>query len=171
MRKAAGSLVLAAVTAGSLATFAAPAQAAPEAAKAKNPYAHTQLERVWAPNRCLSMGGSKKNNARLKLAKCVKKYKTQRWTLKRVYSNKSIFVIKNDKSGKCLTVGSKNRLVQKTCHSTWKSHQWVLGGSKIANRAKGKVIASKSTKVGSYPYLEKSGSSNKARGRQEWGLS
>ncbi|MGW0737960.1 RICIN domain-containing protein [Streptomyces sp. NPDC002851] len=176
MRKAAGSLVLAAVAAGSMTAFSAPAQAAPQAApqataKAKNPYAHTRLERVWAPGKCLSMGGSKKNNARLVLAKCAKSSKTQRWTLKRLSANKSVFTIKNDKSGKCLAVGSKNRLVQYTCHKTWKSHQWVLGGSKVYSKAKGKVIASNSTKSGSHPYLEKSGESSKARGRQEWGLS
>ncbi|PCG88001.1 hypothetical protein CIB93_00815 [Streptomyces sp. WZ.A104] len=168
MYKATGSLVLAAVAAGSLPLLSTPAQAAPQA---KNPYTHTRLERVWAPGNCLSMGGSRKNNARLVLAKCAKAYKTQRWTLKRVSKNKSVFTIKNDKSGKCLVVGAKSRLVQSTCNSAKKSHQWALSGSKIYSKSKGKVIASKSTKAGSHPYLEKSSGSNKARGRQEWGLS
>ncbi|MEU1051712.1 RICIN domain-containing protein [Streptomyces sp. NPDC005876] len=168
MRNAAGSLVVAAVATASLTAFSAPAQAAPQA---KDPYAHTRLERVWAPGRCLSMGGSKKNNARLVLAKCAKSDKTQRWTLKRLFSDKSWFAIKNDKSGKCLAVGAKNRLVQQTCNTKSKSHQWGLGGSKIHSRAKGKAVASNSTKAGSHPYLEKSGSSDKARVRQEWGLS
>lgn len=44
MRKATGSLVPAALTAGSLAALSAPAQAA--APQAKDPYAHTRLERV-----------------------------------------------------------------------------------------------------------------------------
>ncbi|MBT2425200.1 ricin-type beta-trefoil lectin domain protein [Streptomyces sp. ISL-112] len=168
MRKATGSLVLAVFTAGSLTALTAPAQAAPQA---KDPYAHIRLERVWAPGNCLSTGGSKKNNARPVLAKCHKTGKTQRWTLKRLYKNKSVFIIKNDKSGKCLVVGAKSRLVQSTCESTKKSHQWTLGSSKIYNKSAGKAIASKSTKAGSYPYLEKLSDSSKARGRQEWGLS
>ncbi|MFF6907110.1 RICIN domain-containing protein [Streptomyces sp. NPDC012389] len=169
MRKATGSLVLAALTAGSVAALSAPAQAA--APQAKDPYAHTRLERVWAPGNCLSMGGSKKNNARLVLGKCAKSDKTQRWTLKRLSKNKSVFTIKNDKSGKCLVVGAKGRLVQSTCNSAKKSHQWALGGSKIYSKSAGKAIASKSTKAGSHPYLEKLSDSSAARGRQEWGLS
>ncbi|MET7874170.1 ricin-type beta-trefoil lectin domain protein [Streptomyces cyaneofuscatus] len=168
MRKATGSLVLAALTAGSLTALTAPAQAAPQA---KDPYAHTRLERVWAPGNCLSMGGSKKNNARLVLAKCHKSDKTRRWTLKRFHKNKSVYIIKNNKSGKCLVVGTKSRLVQSTCKSTKKSHQWTLASSKIHNKSAGKAIASKSTKAGSHPYLERLSDSSKARGRQEWGLS
>ncbi|MFJ7326509.1 ricin-type beta-trefoil lectin domain protein [Streptomyces cyaneofuscatus] len=168
MRKATGSLVLAALTAGSLTALTAPAQAAPQA---KNPYAHTRIERVWAPGNCLSMGGSKKSNARLVLAKCHKSNKTQRWTLKRLHKNKAVYIIKNDKSGKCLVVGTESRLVQNTCKSTKKSHQWTLASSKIYNKSARKAIASKSTKAGSYPYLEKLSDSSKARGRQEWGLS
>ncbi|WP_344012259.1 RICIN domain-containing protein [Streptomyces thermospinosisporus] len=169
MRKAVGSLAMVAIAAGSMTVLSAPAHAAAPAKK--DPYAHTRLERVWAPGKCLSMGGSKKNNARLVLGKCAKSDKTQRWTLKRLSKNSSVFTIKNDKSGKCLAVGAKNRLVQYTCSSGKKSHQWVLGGSKIYSKANGKVIASNSTKAGSHPYLEKSGGSDKARVRQEWGLS
>ncbi|MER7820259.1 RICIN domain-containing protein [Streptomyces sp. NPDC096153] len=168
MRKAASTFVLAAVAVGTLPAFTATAQAAPQA---KDPYAHTRLERVWAPKTCLSMGGSKKNNARLIVAKCAKSDRTQRWTLKRLSKNSSVFTIKNDKSGKCLAVGARSRIVQTTCRASARNHQWALGGSKIYSRSAGKVIASNSTKAGSHPYLEKSGESGKARGRQEWGLS
>ncbi|MFB7734152.1 RICIN domain-containing protein [Streptomyces sp. NPDC056112] len=170
MRKAVSSFALAAVVTGTVAAMSAPAQAAPQA---KDPYAHTRLERVWAPNTCLSMGGSTKNNARLIVAKCAKTDKTQRWTLKRLYSNQSVFTIKNDKSGKCLTVDSKSRIVQYTCKPSSKNHQWVLSGSRIISRSKNKAIASNSTKSGSKPYPEAwhSSPSSKERGRQEWGLS
>ncbi|WP_112467640.1 RICIN domain-containing protein [Streptomyces triticisoli] len=170
MRKAVSSLALAAVAAGTMVVASAPAQAAPQA---KDPYAHTRLERVWAPNTCLSMGGSTKNNARLIVAKCAKSDKTQRWTLKRLNRNQSVFTIKNDKSGKCLAVGSKSRIVQYTCKASSKNHQWVLSGSRIISRSKNKAIASNSTRKGSKPYLEAwhSGPSDKERVRQEWGLS
>ncbi|PVC67308.1 hypothetical protein DBP15_17070 [Streptomyces sp. CS065A] len=36
-----------------------------------------------------------------------------------------MFTIKNDKSGKCLVVGAKSRLLQSTCNSAKKSHQWA----------------------------------------------
>jgi hypothetical protein len=169
MRKAASSFALAAAVAGAMVVVSAPAQAATQA---KDPYAHTRLERVWAPNVCLSMGGSKKNNARLIVAKCAKTDKTFRWTLKRLGSQ-SVFTIKNDKSGKCLAVDSKSRIVQYTCKPSSKSHQWVLNGSRIISRSKNKAIASNSTRAGSKPYLEKyhSSASNAERARQEWGLS
>ncbi|MEU2262418.1 hypothetical protein ABZ557_19575 [Streptomyces sp. NPDC019645] len=61
--------------------------------------------------------------------------------------------------------------MQTTCRASAKNHRWALGGSKIYSRSAGRVIASNSTKAGSHPYLEKSGESGKARGRQEWGLS
>ncbi|MEV5527020.1 RICIN domain-containing protein [Streptomyces prunicolor] len=168
MRKAASALTLAAVAAGAMATMSAPAQAATQAA---NPYAHTRLERVWAPNVCLSMGGSKKNNARLVVAKCGKTDKTFRWTLKRLSG--SVFTIKNDKSGKCLAVDSASRIVQATCKPSSKSHQWALSGSRIISRSKNKAIASNSTRAGSKPYLEAyhSSASKAERVRQEWGLS
>lgn len=171
MRKTAGSLLLAAVAAGTMTGLTAPAaHAAPQA---KDPYAHVRLERVWASGHiCLSMGGSTKNNAQVTVGKCSKTDKTQRWTLHRLYKDQSLFTIKNDKSGKCLNVDSKSRIVQYTCHSSWKAQRWALGGSKIWSQARnGKVIASNSTKAGSHPYLEKSGDSAAARGRQEWGLS
>ncbi|MFD3790231.1 ricin-type beta-trefoil lectin domain protein [Streptomyces cyaneofuscatus] len=130
------------------------------------------VERVWAPGNCLSMGGSKKNNARPVLAKCHKSNKTHRWTLKRLHENKSVYIVENDKPGQCLVVvGSRSRLVQSACKSMKKSHQWTLAGSKIYNKSAGKAIASKSTKAGSHPYLEKLSDSSKARGRQECGLS
>ncbi|MEW2273173.1 hypothetical protein GTY41_43775 [Streptomyces sp. SID685] len=124
MRKAAGSLLLTAVAAGTMTGLAAPsADAAPQA---KDPYAHVRLERVWAARTGLSMGGSTKQNAQLTVGKC----------------------------------------------SSDKSQRWELGGSLIWSEAhNGKVIASNSTKAGSHPYLEKAGSSNPARGRQEWDLS
>ncbi|MBJ7002140.1 RICIN domain-containing protein [Streptomyces sp. CRPSP2-6A1] len=169
MRKAAGSLLLTAVAAGTMTGLAAPsADAAPQA---KDPYAHVRLERVWAAHTCLSMGGSTKQNAQLTVGKCSSD-KSQRWTLHRIYKNDSLFTIKNDKSGKCLNVDKKSHIVQYTCHSTWKAQRWGLGGSLLWSEAhNGKVIASNSTKAGSHPYLEKAGSSNPARGRQEWGLS
>jgi hypothetical protein len=168
MRRTASALTLAAVAAGAMATVSAPAQAATQAA---NPYAHTRLERVWAPNVCLSMGGSKKNNARLIVAKCAKTDKTFRWTLKRLSG--SVFTIKNDKSGKCLAVDSASRIVQATCKPSSKSHQWALSGSRIISRSKNKAIASNSTHAGSKPYLEAyhSSASKAERVRQEWGLS
>ncbi|MEV7421291.1 MULTISPECIES: RICIN domain-containing protein [unclassified Streptomyces] len=170
MRTTASSFALAVLMAGTAAGVAAPAQAAQRAA---DPYAHTRLERVWAPKVCLSMGGSKKNNARLVVGKCAKTDKTQRWTMKRLSGNKSLLTIKNDKSGKCLNVGSKSRLVQSTCKASAKSQQWALSGSLIISKSKGKAIASNSTKSGSKPYLETrhSSPSDKERVRQEWGLS
>lgn len=169
MRKAATSFTLAAVAAGTMVAVSAPAQAAPQAS---NPYAHVRLERVWAPNVCMSMGGSTRNNARLIVGKCARTDKTQRWTLKRLHRNQSIFTIKNDKSGKCLAVGSRNRLVQATCKPNSKSHQWWLADSRIISVSKNKAIASNSSHAGSKPYLEKwGGDSGPERVRQEWGTS
>ena len=136
-----------------------------------HPWFRRSVERVWAPGKCLSMGGSKKNNARLVLAKCHKSNKKQLWTPKRLHKNKSVYTIKNDKFGKCLVVGAKCRLVQSTCKPTKKSHRWTPARSEIYNKSAGKAIASNSTKAGSHPYLEKLSDSSKARGRQEWGLS
>lgn len=82
-----------------------------------------------------------------------------------------MYLSKNDKSGKCLVVGAKSRLVQSTCKPTKKSHRWTEAGSKIYNKSAGKAIASNSTRAGSHPYLEKPSDSSTARGRQEWGLS
>ncbi|MFF5566343.1 RICIN domain-containing protein [Streptomyces sp. NPDC012623] len=174
MRTKASSFALAALMAGAVAGgtagVAAPAQAAQRAA---DPYAHTRLERVWAPNVCLSMGGSTKSNARLIVGKCAKSNKTQRWTMKRLSGNKSLLTIKNDKSGKCLKVDSKSRVVQSPCKASSKSQQWALRSSLIISKSKNKALASKSTKSGSKPYLEKwhSSPSNGERVRQEWGLS
>ncbi|MFD3651429.1 RICIN domain-containing protein [Streptomyces cyaneofuscatus] len=129
------------------------------------------VERVWAPGNCLSMGGSKKNNAGLVLAESHKSNKTQRWTLKRLHKNKSVYTVKNDKSGKCLVVGARSRLVQSACKPTKKSNRWAPASSKIYSKSAVKAIASNSTRAGSHPYLEKLSDSSKARGRQEWGSS
>ncbi|MFG2607864.1 RICIN domain-containing protein [Streptomyces sp. NPDC048514] len=167
MRKSAASFVLAAVAAGTVTATAAPAGAAPQA---RDPYAHTRLERVWAPHTCLSMGGSKRNNAALVVGRCSRSDKTQRWTLKRLHG--SVFTVKNDKSGKCLAVGSHNHLVQTTCKPSSKNHQWRLASSHLISVSKNKAIASKSTRAGSKPYLEKTDLDGSAgRVRQEWGLS
>ncbi|MES4889916.1 RICIN domain-containing protein [Streptomyces sp. NPDC096012] len=169
MRKSAASFVLAAVAAGTLSATAGPAGAAPQA---RDPYAHTRLERVWAPHTCLSMGGSTRNNAALVVGKCSRSDKTQRWTLKRAHHGGSVFTIKNDKSGKCLAVGSANHLVQTTCKPSNKNHQWSLASSHLISVSKNKAIASKSTRPGSKPYLEKTDwDGNAGRVRQEWGLS
>lgn len=169
MRKAATSFTFAAVAAGTLVAVSAPAQAAPQA---RDPYAHVRLERVWAPHVCMSMGGSTGNNARLVVARCSGTDKSQRWTLKRLHRNQSVFTIKNDKSGKCLAVGSHDHLVQATCNPSAKSHQWWLAGSHIVSVSKNKSIASNSTRGGSKPYLERTDDDSSAgRGRQEWGLS
>ncbi|MFF7373419.1 RICIN domain-containing protein [Streptomyces tricolor] len=169
MRKAATSFVLAAVTAGTMTAVATPAGAASQAG---NPYAHTRLERVWANNVCLSMGGSTKNNARLVVGKCSRTDKTQRWTLKRLQSGGSVFTIRNDKSGKCLALDSASHVVQYTCKPSSKNHQWWLASSHIVNVAKNKSLASNSTRAGSKPYLEKTDWNGRAgRVRQEWGLS
>ncbi|MEV7688859.1 ricin-type beta-trefoil lectin domain protein [Streptomyces bungoensis] len=169
MRKAATSFVLAAVTTGTMAAVAAPAGAAPQA---RDPYAHTRLERVWAPNVCLSMGGSTKNNARAVVGKCSRTDKTQRWTLKRLNRGGSVFTVKNDKSGKCLALDSAAHVVQATCKPSSKSHQWWLASSHVVNVAKNKALASNSSHAGSKPYLEKiDWNGGPGRVRQEWGLS
>ncbi|MEU0161902.1 redoxin domain-containing protein [Streptomyces sp. NPDC006261] len=116
-------------------------------------------------------GRQQEEQCALVLAKCAKSSKTQRWTLKRRHKNKSVFIIKNDKSGKCLVVGAKGRLIQSTCKSAKKSHQCTLGSSKICDKSAGKAIASKSTSAGPYPYPEQLSDSSKARGRRERGLS
>ncbi|MFF1283406.1 RICIN domain-containing protein [Streptomyces sp. NPDC058299] len=169
MRKAATSFVLAAVATGTMAAVAAPAGAAPQA---RDPYAHTRLERTWAPNVCLSMGGSTKNNARAVVGKCSRTDKTQRWTLKRINRGGSVFTIRNDKSGKCLALDSAGHVVQYTCKPSSKSHQWWLADSHVINVAKNKALASNSSRSGSKPYLEKTDRNGSAgRVRQEWGLS
>ncbi|MEU8933225.1 RICIN domain-containing protein [Streptomyces sp. NPDC048409] len=169
MRRSTTSLVLAAVAAGTMTAAAIPASAA---AQARDPYAHTRLERVWAGNVCLSMGGSTRNNAPLVVGRCSRTDKTQRWTLKRLHSGQSIFTIKNDKSGRCLAVDSRSHVVQSTCNPSSKNHQWWLAGSHVVSVSKNKSLASNSTRSGSKPYLEKTDVNGSAgRGRQEWGLS
>ncbi|MGW5304926.1 RICIN domain-containing protein [Streptomyces griseoluteus] len=169
MRRAATSFVLAAVTTGTMAAVAAPAGATPQA---RDPYAHTRLERVWASNLCLSMGGSTRNNARAVVGKCSRTDKTQRWTLKRLHSGGSVFTIRNDKSGKCLALDSAVHVVQATCKPSSKGHQWWLADSHIVNVAKNKSLASNSNRPGFKPYLEKTDNNSGAgRVRQEWGLS
>ncbi|MER6461030.1 RICIN domain-containing protein [Streptomyces sp. NPDC001288] len=125
MRRSTTSLVLAAVAAGTMTAAAIPASAA---AQARDPYAHTRLERVWAGNVCLSMGGSTRNNAPLVVGRCSRTDKTQRWTLKRLHSGQSIFTIKNDKSGRCLAVDSRSHVIQSTCipqRCRDRAHRWA----------------------------------------------
>ncbi|MER7107936.1 RICIN domain-containing protein [Streptomyces sp. NPDC000229] len=173
MRKATKGLVLAGAATAMLAGTVAPATAATAgAAKATSPYANVRLEKVWGKiGMCLSMDGSTKNNAVLKLRGCSKNDASQRWTLS---GSKGVYTIKNRKSGKCLGVSSTKsgtQVTQRSCNAKSSTQQWTLGGSKIISKWAGKVITANNDASGTKIVISQYDKSTAGRKKQEWGLS
>ncbi|MFE0187285.1 ricin-type beta-trefoil lectin domain protein [Streptomyces sp. NPDC059008] len=172
MRKASYGMV---VAAASTALIGGSVVTADAATAAKNPYAHTRLQKVWTPKgveRCLSFGGSKKNGARLVLAKCSKTDKSQRWTLK-VAGNpgSATYTFHNDKSGKCLE-NKSGKLVQNTCSAArWRGQRFAVSGSKIIYPWNYTAITAPSNAVGYKPYLAKYSDKHSDIVKQHWALS
>ncbi|UXY32376.1 RICIN domain-containing protein [Streptomyces sp. HUAS TT20] len=89
------------------------------ATEAKKPKLdHVQIPKMYGSGQlCLSMNNSTKNGAQLIAQRCNGS-QTQKWTFKYEYHGSYGYKIKNDKSGKCLTVKSGRAgaaIVQDTC--------------------------------------------------------
>lgn len=127
------------------------------AAAAGDPYKNTGLTKVYGKvGLCFSLDNSKKNKATLKLRKCSKKSKGQRWNLLWINSGSPAqqprYVIQNRESGKCLYSKSKKSgaaVRQYTCNKKSKSQWWLLDDRRIYSYGSGgRVMSAQSDRSG-----------------------
>ncbi|MFJ9542604.1 RICIN domain-containing protein [Streptomyces sp. NPDC101225] len=172
MHKAGKALALVGASAALVGSAVAPSMAA---AQRSDPYTNTHLVKVWGTRPghdvCISVGSREK--AAAVIAGCNMHSKYQMWTLKHQYAG-GVTTIKNTKTGKCLGVTAKRSgtvVRQYKCNGS-KQQKWALGGSKVHSVYAGysMVISANTSRSGQQLTITKSGESNSARIKQEWGL-
>ncbi|MGV9881016.1 ricin-type beta-trefoil lectin domain protein [Streptomyces sp. NPDC003006] len=176
MKKTMKAVVVSGAAVVALGGTAAPSGAA---AAAGDPYKNTGLTKVYGKvGLCFSLDNSKKNKATLKLRKCNKKSKGQRWNVLWLNSGSPAqqprYAIQNRKSGKCLypkTKKSGAAVRQYTCNKKSKSQWWLLNDRRIYSYGSGgRVMSAQSDTSGTTITLMKQSNKTKNLKKQAFAL-